>query len=47
MNFRSEISHLIDVIADKGRQFLDLGNECELLKEMLKAEKSKRAEQRN
>jgi len=42
VNFRNEISHLVNVIADKGLKVVDLERESELLKEMLKEEKNKR-----
>ncbi len=46
VNFRNEISHLVNVIADKGLKVVDLERECELLKEMLKEEKNKRIQQK-
>lgn len=47
MNFRNEISELVNVIADKGLKVADIERECDLLKEMVKAEKNKRIEQKN
>ena len=47
VNFRNEIAHLVNVIADKGLKVVDVEQERELLKEMLKAERNKRVQQKS